>query len=481
VTAELRYRVEGVKFKGASRANGMRESVTVWGRCVDWPEGSTPDGGNTTWHGAYCAEIFDANPVEPWGVIATPVGEVLEATHYRSPQQCGTHARAHLLKIMILVGIGETGIPRRVHGMECRACGAEGTGQALAKVPCTAEREAEIAAARALTAEVEAKRAAAPLAPVTDEFASMGAAVEFLSGLAVGDRVRITKDGRTNDYAVTRAARREGSQGTTNVTVSIRPGGYAFEVYADHLYANRTGDKATWSMGGTRMMRTPVEEAPAGGQRFDCCGCVSCSQGRGSCVKVPSGPAWGVKRPDGRVVGPFARHAEALRYGRNVVRGGTPVALEPVAVEEAAPVEEAPAYTVQVSKRVVSGYAEECAYVAEEGHECTGDCRWLEGDSRELETPTTEDVEADADDLEAFGGDAVAWAVDYIWTKTDAVEPSASPVGAEAYAHEWLSGTSSDPYNSERETHTSVYLTEGWTDAQRAQVFKGVESKLRGH
>lgn len=70
---ELVYRVEGLKFKGASRANGMRESVTVWGRCVRWPEGSRPSGGNTTWHGAYCAEVFHSNPapVEP-AVPAAP-------------------------------------------------------------------------------------------------------------------------------------------------------------------------------------------------------------------------------------------------------------------------------------------------------------------------------------------------------------------------------------------------------------------------
>ncbi|MFI0967138.1 hypothetical protein ACH4S8_37990 [Streptomyces sp. NPDC021080] len=178
------------------------------------------------------------------------------------------------------------------------------------------------------------KAVEAPLEPVTAEFATMADAVAFLAGLKIGERVRITKEGRTNDYSVTRTARRSGSQGTVNVTVSVRPGGYAFEVAADHLVANPTGGKATWSMGGTKMMRTPVEEpaveAPVEEQRFDCCGCVSCSQGRGTCRKVPSGPAWGVKRPDSRVVGPFARHAEALRYGRNVAGGGTPVPLEPV-------------------------------------------------------------------------------------------------------------------------------------------------------
>ncbi|MEU9405529.1 hypothetical protein AB0E08_07480 [Streptomyces sp. NPDC048281] len=72
VTVELRYRVEGVKFKGASKANGMRRSVTVWGRCVGWPEGApVPTYANSTWRDAYCAEIFYANPEEP---VSAPQG-----------------------------------------------------------------------------------------------------------------------------------------------------------------------------------------------------------------------------------------------------------------------------------------------------------------------------------------------------------------------------------------------------------------------
>jgi hypothetical protein len=50
----LRYRVDGLKAKSQSRWSPR--SVTVWGRCVeDKPQGRYA---NTTWYGAYCAEIF---------------------------------------------------------------------------------------------------------------------------------------------------------------------------------------------------------------------------------------------------------------------------------------------------------------------------------------------------------------------------------------------------------------------------------------
>ncbi|MFJ4902934.1 hypothetical protein [Streptomyces sp. NPDC088727] len=91
-------------------------------------------------------------------------------------------------------------------------------------------------------------------APVEREFASMGDAVAFLGSLRVGDRVRVTQGGRTGDYGVSMPARRSGSQGTVKVTVSLGPGRYAFEVSAGDLFAQR-GDKATMTLGGTRMVR----------------------------------------------------------------------------------------------------------------------------------------------------------------------------------------------------------------------------------
>jgi hypothetical protein len=79
---ELRYEVAGVKHKGASRFTDA--SVTVFGRCVDSPEGSVNAYGNT-WQGTYCAEVFYADPapepetdpryVELWDVELLTMGE----------------------------------------------------------------------------------------------------------------------------------------------------------------------------------------------------------------------------------------------------------------------------------------------------------------------------------------------------------------------------------------------------------------------
>ncbi|PPS89591.1 hypothetical protein [Streptomyces sp. MH60] len=132
---------------------------------------------------------------------------------------------------------------------------------------------------------------------------------------------------------------------------------------------------------------------------------------------------------------------------------------------------EEPTYTIEVTTRVVSTEAEECAYAAEDDHDCTGDCLSLDGDVRELEEPSTEEIAADADDLEAHDGDPVAWAADYIRSKTDATEVSSSPIGDTAREHEWLSGTYTDPHNNAKETHTTVRLTGDWTEEQRARVF----------
>lgn len=135
-------------------------------------------------------------------------------------------------------------------------------------------------------------------------------------------------------------------------------------------------------------------------------------------------------------------------------------------------------YTIEVTTRVVSGEAESCRYEGEDDpdHECTGDCTSLEGDVRELEAPHTQEITADADDLEAFEGDPVAWAVDYIRTKTDAVEPSGT-LGDTAREHEWLSGSYTDPYDNSRVTETTVRLTGDWTGQERARVFKGVAQR----
>lgn len=142
---------------------------------------------------------------------------------------------------------------------------------------------------------------------------------------------------------------------------------------------------------------------------------------------------------------------------------------------DAGDVEGARVFGLEVSVRVVSYRAESCAFAGEEDHECESDCTWLESDSRELEDRGSSRFEADSDDLEAFEGDAVAWAADYIRTKTDAVQPSVSPVGEELGEHEWLLGSSEDPYQGdERVTETTVRLVGDWTPQERARVFRAV-------
>ena len=130
-----------------------------------------------------------------------------------------------------------------------------------------------------------------------------------------------------------------------------------------------------------------------------------------------------------------------------------------------------PRYAIEVTRHVVAYHAERCE-ITEADHECTADCTWLDGDKRELEAPATETITPDADDLEWHDGSVIVWAADHIWTKTDATEPSVSPVPDTLGEHEWLSGAHADPYEGDwRVTETTVRLTGDWTPEERAQVF----------
>lgn len=134
-------------------------------------------------------------------------------------------------------------------------------------------------------------------------------------------------------------------------------------------------------------------------------------------------------------------------------------------------------YTIEITQRIVSYRIEgPCPYIGtEEGHECTGDCTWLDGDSRELESPTTWRVVADADDLEEHEGSPVAWATEQITQRTDAHESSVWPTPEQLAEHAWLSGSYQDPYQGDsRVTETTVRLTGGWAPEERAQVFRAV-------
>lgn len=277
-------------------------------------------------------------------VIETPAAERFEPCIMRSPQQAGTHARAYFTGFMVKVGVREDGTARWVHVLECRACGCDNTRGALDGQPCTPEREAEIKALRAITGAPtrEGKRAAVRAAQDAQEAAGAPGeregrqeGQEGAMGAQEGRGARLVE--RSEERSEFPAA--DGGRGCVRRTVRhtysdgtrVR---FVLDAYSDGERLARVTRFAADHVEGESL---PVRRRAVwwgqggGGQRFECCGCVSCSRGRGACVKVPTGPAWGVLRPDGRVVGPFARHAEALRYGRNVVRGGTPVPLEPVA------------------------------------------------------------------------------------------------------------------------------------------------------
>ena len=95
--------------------------------------------------------------------------------------------------------------------------------------------------------------------PVGDEYKpnTMMDAVAFLGSLKAGDRVRVTREGRTNDLTVSVGPRRadgaSGSIESTRVTVSYGVGRYSFGISAGDLFAQRSGKYTTY--GGTLMMR----------------------------------------------------------------------------------------------------------------------------------------------------------------------------------------------------------------------------------
>lgn len=113
---------------------------------------------------------------------------------------------------------------------------------------------------------------------------------------------------------------------------------------------------------------------------------------------------------------------------------------------------------------------------------------WYYVKSDEVETWTTDPHRTEHDEM-AYESDEkadydtpVAWAVAMLGNANvvatpgmagfPALEPSASPIGDTARAHEWLSGTAKDN-GTDEECEWSVYLTSPeWTPEQRAEVFR---------
>ncbi|MEW2463081.1 hypothetical protein AB0872_20555 [Microbacterium sp. NPDC047426] len=70
-------------------------------------------------------------------------------------------------------------------------------------------------------------------------------AIDFLSSLRVGDTVRVTRGGRTEEVRVTRPAHRSdgphGAWDSIAVTVSHGPGRYAFDITAEAMAPRKPG------------------------------------------------------------------------------------------------------------------------------------------------------------------------------------------------------------------------------------------------
>ncbi|MEU9310921.1 hypothetical protein [Streptomyces sp. NPDC048256] len=70
-------------------------------------------------------------------------------------------------------------------------------------------------------------------------------AVAFLSGLRIGDTVRVTREGRTSEVKVIRPAHRSdgpfGDYTSVAVTVSHGPGRHSFEVTAEAMAPRKPG------------------------------------------------------------------------------------------------------------------------------------------------------------------------------------------------------------------------------------------------
>jgi hypothetical protein len=142
-------------------------------------------------------------------------------------------------------------------------------------------------------------------------------------------------------------------------------------------------------------------------------------------------------------------------------------------------------YTLEITRRQISPYAEECRYKSEEGHsadgsgsDCTGDCRWMEGDVRLLTDFGAFIAEMDDDDAEEYGG-PVAWAAYYLSLHHPEIA-HASIEGSGSFdvkwqgqvrECEWLMGESKDVFNPEIVDETTVRLTGDFTPSQRAKVF----------
>lgn len=130
------------------------------------------------------------------------------------------------------------------------------------------------------------------------------------------------------------------------------------------------------------------------------------------------------------------------------------------------------AYVIEVNKRDVSQYAEECPFRDEADHECDDQCRYLDGDVREIRDHGRSEYEYDTDDAEEHGA-PVRWATEYLGGHHFPALYKPQIHDGKVSEHEWLSAHDPDPYKDE-ETEYSIYLRGDWTPEERAQVFAAV-------
>jgi hypothetical protein len=130
------------------------------------------------------------------------------------------------------------------------------------------------------------------------------------------------------------------------------------------------------------------------------------------------------------------------------------------------------AYVIEVNKRDVSRYAEECEFKNDDDHECDDQCRYLDGDVREIRDYGKAEYEYDPDDAELYGT-PVQWASEYLGGHNFPALNKPQIHDGKVSEHEWLSASDPHPYQ-EHETEYSIYLRGDWTPEERAQVFEAV-------
>lgn len=115
-------------------------------------------------------------------------------------------------------------------------------------------------------------------------------------------------------------------------------------------------------------------------------------------------------------------------------------------------------YNIEISRQTMTAYD-------------PGSGEWLDGDVHVIADHGTVVETFDYDDAIYFDG-PVEWAVERI-SRTDATEPSESPIPNTLQEHAWLLGRYDNPYTTDFE-ETTIRLTGDFTVVERAEIFRKV-------